>query len=357
MRRRVRATGSRLLSITLSELARRVGGDVVGDGSVVLERAAAIGEAREGDLTFLSNPRYEKYLATTAASAVVVDREHATPLPGRALLVAEDAYACFARAIEVLRPGEAMPDPGTDESAVVSDEASLGRGVAIGPNAVVMDGATIGDGVVVDAGAYVGRGVSIGRESIVHANVVLKARCSLGERVVVHSGTVIGTDGFGFALGEAGRDHQKVPQVGTVIVEDDVEIGSNVCIDRATLGETRIGRGTKIDNLVQIGHNVVVGEGAVIVAQVGISGSTRVGSRAVLAGQAGIVGHITIGDDAVVGAQSGVTRSIEPGAVVSGYPARDHRTSMRLLAGLQRLPELFRRVRALERRIGETEEE
>ncbi len=345
------------MSMTLSELSALVGGEVVGDGTVILTGVAGIREASRGELTFLSNPKYEQYMASTKASAVVVGRAHSASGVSMPLLVVDDAYAAFARAMEILVPCREESFEGVDDRAVVDPSATLGERVSIGPNVVVMMNVRVGHGSVLHPGVYLGQGVSIGRDCVVHSNVTLKAGCWLGDRVIIHSGTVVGTDGFGFALGGTGCDHRKVPQLGTVVIEDDVEVGSNVCIDRATIGETRIGRGTKIDNLVQIGHNVVVGEGSIIVAQVGISGSTEIGSNVVLAGQAGVAGHLAIGDGAVVGAQSGVTGSIPAGAVVSGYPARGHRVTKRLIACVQGLPTLFRRVRELERRMRDLEEE
>ncbi len=345
------------MSMTLSELAERVGGEIVGDGSVVLSGVAGIREAKAGQLTFLSNPTYERYLSTTAASAVVVSEEYRRDAAGegRSLLVSSDPYDAFARAMEFLVDEESAAEEGVHETAVVAANATLGCDVAIGAGAVVMDGASVGDGSRIQAGAYVGPGVSIGHDCVIHPNVTLEARCTVGDRVIIHAGSVVGSDGFGFATAAEGGGHRKVPQIGTVVVEDDVEIGSNVCIDRATVGSTRIGWGSKIDNLVQIGHNVVVGEDSIIVAHVGISGSTVVGNRVVLAGQAGIVGHIEIGDGAVVGAQSGVTKSVPAGETVSGYPARRHSLSKVLAACTQELPALFRRVRALEKKFARPE--
>ena len=346
------------MSMTLRELAERVGGEVVGDDSVELLGVAGIREARAGDLTFLSNPKYERFLSTTAASAVVVSDEYRSRAEkeGRSLLVSPDPYDAFARAMELLADGDGKLERGVNDTAFVARSASLGAAVAVGANAVVMDGASIGAGSTISAGAYVGPGVSIGRDCVIHPNVTLEAACTLGDRVIVHGGSVIGSDGFGFAMAGGGDPHRKVPQVGTVVVEDDVEIGANVCIDRATVGLTRVGRGSKIDNLVQIGHNVVIGDDSIIVSQVGISGSTTVGDRVILAGQVGIAGHLEIGDGAVVGAQSGVTKSIPAGETVSGYPARKHALSKILAACLQELPALFRRVRALEKTVSRFEE-
>ncbi len=345
------------MNMTLDEVAKLVGGRVVGDGSIVLSGVAGIKEAGPGQLTFLSNPKYERYLAETAASAVLVSDEQSSAAEsnGKPLLVVENAYGAFARAMEIFADAAPTVAPGVHPSAVVDDTAKLGADAAVGANVVIMDDAVLGDRVIVHPGAYLGRGVVVGADTVIHPNTTVREACRIGERVIVHSGTVIGSDGFGFA--REGDVCRKVPQVGIVVVEDDVEIGSNVCIDRATIGTTRIGRGTKIDNLVQIAHNVVIGEGALVVAQVGISGSTEVGNNVVLGGQAGVVGHIRIGDGVMVGAQSGVTRSIAAGERVSGYPARKHSVAKRLLACLNQLPSLYGKVKELERRLRKVEEE
>ena len=319
---------------TLGEVARLIGGRILGDESVVLTGVSGIREAQPGHLTFLSNPKYSRYLATTRASAVIVEGGASEAAGGGgcpALLVTENAYAAFARAMEIFVERTGGMAPGVHPAAFVAGSARLGQGVAIGPHAVVLDDAEIGDGAAIHPGAYVGAGAKIGR------------------------GSVIGSDGFGFA--REGTVQVKVPQLGNVVVEDDVEIGANVCIARATVGTTRVGKGTKIDNLVQIAHNVVIGEGSVVVAQVGISGSTEIGDRVVLGGQAGIAGHIRVGDDAMVGAQAGVTKSVPTGEQVSGYPARRHTAAKRLSACVQSLPDLFRRVRGLEKRLARLEKE
>jgi UDP-3-O-[3-hydroxymyristoyl] glucosamine N-acyltransferase len=342
---------------TLDEIARLVGGVVVGEGSIELTGVAGITEAVGGELTFLSNPRYEKFVAGTSASAILVSEEQRdlkTP-EGVALLVVEDPYEAVARVMSLFAPEGDLLDEGVHETAVVSDSAGLGPDVAVGAHAVIMDGVEVGEGTRIHAGSYIGRDCRVGRDCVLYQGVKIRYGCEIGDRVIVHPGTVIGSDGFGFA--DTGRRNTKVPQIGNVVIEDDVEIGANVCIDRATLGSTRISRGSKIDNLVQIGHNVVVGEGAVVVAQVGIAGSTTVGRGAVLGGQAGLVGHIEIGDGAMIGAQAGVTRSIPPGERVSGYPARKHSTAKRLHAMVEHLPTLVARVKELAERVEKMEEE
>jgi len=344
------------MSVTLAEVAKFVEGEVVGDGSTELSGVAGIKEAHEGELTFVSNPKYDRYVEETAASAVVVSRSSVPENrpDGTALLLVDDAYEAFARAMTLFAPEGEIACEGVHPSAVVAESATLAEGVSIGPNVVVMDHATVGVGTTVHAGSFVGRSAELGRETIIYPNVTVRHGCVIGDRVIIHSGTVLGSDGFGFALSES--SHTKVPQIGNVVVEDDVEIGANVCIDRATLGSTRVCRGAKIDNLVQIAHNVVIGERSIVVAQVGISGSTTIGKGVILAGQAGLVGHIEIGDGAVVAAQSGVTRSVPAGQRVSGYPARKHSAAMRLHALVEHLPKLVSGFKGLESRVTRLED-
>ncbi len=347
----------RTSSRTASEIASAVGAKLIGDGTVLLRGVASLTEAGPGDLSFLANPRYERHLSSTRASAVIVPSQYeSSPLAaGRALLVADDAYVAFASALSLFEVEVEAIEPGVDASARIASTASLGEGVSVGPCAVISEGATVGARSVVHGGAYVGSRCTIGEDCVIFPSATVKHGVRIGDRVFVHSGAVIGSDGFGFAWD--GTCHRKVPQVGTVIIEDDVEIGANACIDRATIGATRIGRGTKIDNLVQIAHNVEIGERSIVVAQVGISGSTRVGDGVVLAGQAGIAGHLRIADGAIVAAQAGVMRDVEAGEQVSGYPARKHSLSKRFYAGIQNLPALFRRLKELERRVDDLEKE
>ena len=340
-----------MVTRTLSALAAELGGEVIGDGSTVIGGVAGIREAMPGDLTFLANSRYDAHLDETRASAVICSRERRVArLP---LLVVDNPYLAFQRAVRVFRPEQHRPAPGIHPSAVVAADAELGKEVAIGACCVVEPGARLGDRVVLMSGSYVGHRATIGDDSFFYPRVVLREECIVGARCIVHPGVVIGSDGFGFAF-DAGRYH-KVPQVGNVVIGDDVEIGANTTIDRATTHSTRIGEGSKIDNLVQIGHNVVVGRHCIIVAQVGISGSTELEDHVTLGGQAGLVGHIKIGKGAMVGAQSGVTKSVPAETVVTGYPATQHTIWKRLQALIHRLPDLIQRSRDLEERVAELE--
>jgi UDP-3-O-[3-hydroxymyristoyl] glucosamine N-acyltransferase len=338
---------------TLAELATLLGARLLGDGAATITGVAGVREARPGDVTFLVNPRYESYLADTGASAVIVAEARLDcPIPQ---LVCADPYFAFLRCVKIFRQERPRPPVGIHPSAVVGPNVTLGEGVSIGPHAVIEEGATLGDGAVVMAQSYVGHRAQLGKEAFLYPQVVVREECVLGDRVVIHSGTVIGADGFGYA--RDGEIYHKVPQVGNVVLEDDVEIGANSCVDRATTGTTRIGRGSKIDNLVQIGHNVQTGEHVIVAAMSGVAGSTRIGSHVTVGAQAGIVGHIELGDGATVATRGGVTKSVPAGSVVSGvFPARPHAVERRIQASIAKLPQLVARLRTLEQRLAAVEQ-
>lgn len=337
---------------TLAELAEELGGVVVGDPATVVKGVAGIREAQPGDITFIANSRYDAYLHETKASAVICSRD--TRESSVPLLQVDNPYLAFQKVVKHFRPELYKPMAGVHPTAVVSPAASIGQNASIGAHCVVEAGAKIGANTVVMPGCYVGVQATIGADCHIYPRVTIREECVLGDRCIVHPGAVIGADGFGFAF-DAGRYH-KVPQVGTVVIGDDVEIGANATIDRATTHATRIGNGTKIDNLVQIGHNVVTGEHCIVVAQVGISGSTELEDYVTIGGQAGIVGHVRLGKGSMIGAQSGVTKSVSPNAKVSGYPAIALNLWRRMNAYFQRLPQLFDRTKKLEERLDRLEQ-
>jgi UDP-3-O-[3-hydroxymyristoyl] glucosamine N-acyltransferase len=336
--------------ILLRELAERVGAQVIGDPSLPIEGVAGIKEARQGEITFVSNPRYIEALRTTQASAVIVSKPM-KDLP-LAWLVVKDPYYAFCKIVTYFHQKPYQPT-GIHPLASIGPNVKLGSDLSIYPFARVEDGAIIGNRVTLYPGVYIGEGSSIGDDSILYANVSIREKVKIGCRVIIHGGAVIGSDGFGFAT-HGGR-HHKIPQVGIVVVGDDVEIGANVTVDRAALGKTVIGRGTKIDNLVQIAHNVTIGEDSLLVAQVGISGSTQLGNRVTLAGQVGLAGHLTIGDNVVVGAKSGVIRDVSSNDRVSGIFALPHRTWLEVQASLPYLPEFRKRLKVLEDKLANLE--
>jgi len=332
---------------TLKEIARLIDGEVSGDENLVITGITGIKEAEDGDLTFLANPKYLHLMDTTRAAAVITSRE-ITKAP-KPIIRTDNPSLAFARIISLLITSEQQYPSGIHPAAVVGKNVKLGRDVALQPYVVLDDGVEIGDRTIIYAGTYIGHNVKIGNDCLIYPNVVVREKIEIGDRVIIHSGSVIGSDGFGFATVKG--VHHKIPQIGTVVIEDDVEIGANVTIDRARFGRTLIKRGTKIDNLVQIAHNVEVGENSIIIAQAGISGSTVIGKNVTIAGQAGLVGHITIGDNAVLAAQAGVTKSVPPNTCVSGYPAKPHDRAKRINAFVQRLPELFEAVKKLGEKI------
>jgi UDP-3-O-[3-hydroxymyristoyl] glucosamine N-acyltransferase len=333
--------------VKLAELARELDAELRGDGGVEIKGVAGIEQAGPGDLTFLANPRYAAHLRTTRAAAVVLaPGQEAGRVP---CLLSENPYLAFARAVALLRP-PLRPVPGVHPSAQVHPSAVLGPEVHVGALAVLGPGVRVGARSALHPHVVLYEGVELGEDCVLHSGVQVRERCRLGNRVVVQNGAVVGGDGFGFARDRDGRYH-KFPQVGVVVIEDDVEIGALTAIDRAALGETRIGRGTKIDNLVQVGHSVTIGEDAVLAGQVGVAGSSRIGSRVTLAGQVGVAGHLTIGDGVVATAQTGIPGSVDPGTVVSGYPAIENRAWLRSSAVFARLPELQKRLRELERKV------
>jgi len=336
---------------SLEELASIVGGTVAGDGTVAISDVASFDEAGSGEITFLADAKHLKRLKDTKAGAVIV-RPGTTGAPGVNLLFSENPHLAFARVLDLFRPLE-LPSQGVHPGSEVHPEAAIGEGASIGPFAVVEKGASIGPGAVLFPGVYIGVGASVGTDAILYPGVSVREGCVIGDRVVVHSNAVIGSDGFGYA--RVGARYHKIPQRGIVRVGDDVEIGACVTIDRATIGETVIGRGTKIDNLVQIAHNVKVGTDCVLVSQTGIAGSTIVGDRVQLGGQAGLAGHIEIGNDVMVGAKSGVTKDIPPRSVVSGMPAVPHGEWLRAQTIVGKLPEMRKKIMELEKRLAALE--
>jgi UDP-3-O-[3-hydroxymyristoyl] glucosamine N-acyltransferase len=334
----------------LSELAAAVGGRVAGDASRRVRGVATLEEAGPDDLSFLTNPRYRPALQRSKAGAILV--APGVNVEGRDALVAPDPYLALAEILDRMHPVP-RPAPGVSPDARISPGATIGANVAIAAFAVVGDAARIGDRSVVGAGAVIGERSAIGEDTVVMPRVVLYPGTLVGARCVIHAGVVLGADGFGFAT-SAGK-HRKVRQLGRVVVDDDVEIGANSTVDRGTLGETRIGRGTKIDNLVMVAHGAVIGPHGLLAAQVGVSGSTQIGSHVTMAGQSGAAGHLRVGDRVVVAAKTAVFSDVPDGSFVAGIPAVDHRRWKRSVALVKMLPELRSRLRTLEERLAALE--
>lgn len=335
------------MKITAGQLAEMLGAVLIGDSSSEIEGVAKIEDAAPTDVTFVADSKYRKYLGTTRAGAIILSE------PGESVdttyLVCDDPQKAFLQAVKHFHSGTLSFEKGVHPSAVIGSNVTLGEEVSIGPGSVLEDGVIIGDRTVLRAQCFVGRDASIGADCLIHSRVSIREDCQLGNRVVLQDGVVVGSDGFGFARQE--DQYEKIPQVGRVVIEDDVEIGANATIDRASLGETRICSGVKLDNLVQIAHNVKVGKNTVMSAQTGIAGSTKIGEHCMFGGQVGISGHISISDGIMVAAQSGVTKDPGPKKVIGGYPAREIHKWRRIEGALTFLPDLIKRIREIEKKI------
>ncbi len=336
------------MSRTLGELAALLQGDLQGPAELIIEGIASIDQATPAEITFITQKRFARLADQSRAAAFIVSREYAG-LP-RPLIIVDHPYLAYARVAALFAP-PLQRWPGISDQACLGRDVTLGRDVSIAPLVFIGARAQLGDGVTVMPGCVLGDEVKIGADTLLHPQVTILERCTVGARCIIHSGTVIGSDGFGFVPGAAG--HVKIPQLGIVSIGDDVEIGANCTIDRGALGVTRVGRGVKIDNLVHLAHNVEVGEHSFLVAQVGVSGSTKLGKGVTLAGQVGVAGHIELGDGVQVGAQSGVNHSVAAGQTVSGSPIRPHREWLLIMGHLPKLPDLYQRLKQLEKQVSE----
>lgn len=341
--------------MTVQEIATWLQGEIVGTGTAQIVEAAKIEEANQRSITFLANPKYERYLETTQAAAVLVSRKYQSEkLPRRsslAFIKVDDPYLAFLQVLKKFAPALDPFPKGIDPTAVIAESAKIGKNVWLGAHVVVGDEATIADNTKISHGCVIGTRASIGSDCLLYPNVTVYHQTKIGDRVTLHGGVVLGADGFGFAP-RVNEPFEKIPQLGIVVIEDDVEIGANSTIDRATLGETIVRRGVKIDNLVQIAHNCIVGENTVIAAQTGISGSVKIGKNCMIGGQVGIAGHIEIADRVSILAQSGVGKTIEePGSLWFGSPAKERSRAHRIEAVIRSLPELSREVYTLRQKL------
>ena len=337
---------------TLGEIAELIEGELIGNSTLVITGLSGIKEAKQGDLTFVANSKYFPLVAKTKASAIITPRE--MNLKGSTSIIrTENPSLAFAKVVSLIFDHPSPFSQGIHKSAIIAEDAEIGPGVNIGPYTVVEEKVKIGANTTIGSGCFVGHLTTIGRDCLIYPNITIRERIAIGNRVIIHCGTVIGSDGFGFV--NVKGIHQKIPQIGTVEIQDNVEIGANVTIDRARFDKTIIGQGTKIDNLVQIAHNVRIGKNCIIVSQVGISGSTVLEDNVTLAGQVGLTGHITIGEGAVVASQSGVSNSVPPYTTVWGFPAKPHMHAKRVNACVQRLPHYVKVIQDLKKRIEELE--
>jgi UDP-3-O-[3-hydroxymyristoyl] glucosamine N-acyltransferase len=338
-------------TMKLGELAARLGCKLEGPGDLEISGVAGMDDASPTELTFLSNPKYHRKLKTTRAAAIIVGPE--VQVPGRPLLRSENPYLTFAKALEIFSPPP-RPPAGIHPTAVIAPDVKLGRHPSIGPYVVIEEGAELGDDCVLKSFVAIYRGAKIGHRFLAHSHAVVREKVRIGNDVILQNGVVVGGDGFGFAR-QADGSYYKIVQSGTVVIEDGVEVQANACVDRAAVGETRLRRGVKVDNLVQVGHGCDIGEDSLLCGQAGLAGSCKLGRNVVLAGQVGVAGHLTIGDNVIATAQSGIPSDVEPNRTISGYPAMDNALWLKCAAIYSRLPEIyagFRKVRDHLRKMG-----
>ena len=329
---------------TIREIAELFDGEVYGDTEVKIKGVSEIDKAEEGEITFLSNQKYKKFLETTKASCIIVSKINI--IEDKNLIVVKDPYLAFALLVKYLFGKKKPSFSGISPLSTIADSAKIGKDVNISPYCYIGNNVTIGDATTIYPNVFIDENTSVGKNCLIYSNVSIRENTSIGNDVIIHSGAVIGSDGFGFVWHE--NKYEKIPQVGRVVLEDDVEIGANCCIDRAAMGETVIKRGAKLDNLIQIAHNVVIGENTAIAAQVGISGSTKVGKFVQVGGQAGFAGHIEIGDNVKIGGQAGITKSVPDGIYITGTPARPFMEQRRLEAVIAKLPKLYKKLLEME---------
>ena len=340
------------MEFTAKKLASFLNGEIVGNPDAVVNKVSKIEEGSEGSLSFLANPQYTKYIYTTSASIVIVNRDFAPEKDiSSTLIKVDDAYSSFAGLLEFYDKQKHLKT-GIEDMAFVHDKARLGKDVFVAAFSYISENAVIGDNVKIYPQVFIGENVEIQPDTIIHSGVKIYRDCKIGANCIVHSGTVVGSDGFGFAPSKK-TNYTKIPQVGNVIIEDNVEIGSNCSIDRATMGSTIIRNGAKLDNLIQIAHNVEIGENSVVIAQSGIAGSTKIGKECIIAAQAGVIGHLTIGDGVRIGAQSGVTKNIKNCDAVLGSPAMNYKEYNKSYVHFKKLPELIEEVSQLKKELAE----
>ncbi len=335
------------MEIKLKEIAQLINGELYGDGEIIIRNIAPIEKAQKGDITFLSNKKYKPFLKKTKASAVILEKKEDIDI---SQIVVNNPYLAYAKLLTFFTKKE-ITHFGISEKATIDKSAKISEKVSIYPNVYIGKNVEIGEDCIIYPGVFIGDNTKIGKNCLIYANVSIYHDTIIGNNVIIHAGTVIGSDGFGYA--KDGDKYFKIPQIGNVIIEDDVEIGANCTIDRGAINSTIIRKGTKIDNLVQIAHNVEIGENSAIVAQVGISGSTKLGNCVVLAGQVGVAGHLKIGNRVMVGAQSGVGKDLKDNSIVSGSPAIDHKKWLRWAVSYEKLPDLIKKVNELERKFQE----